>query len=163
MAGLAPAGADRAALRATYVENLRWAARAGRAGRRRRPDRADQHARHPGLLPQPPGRGARDRAPRSARRNLKVQMDLYHCQIVEGDVAMKLRAVPADRPRRPHPDRRRAGAARARHRRAELRVPVRRDRRARLRRLDRLRIPAGRPATSSGLGWLRRAEAAQRR
>ena len=24
--------------------------------------------------------------------NLKVQMDLYHCQIVEGDVAMKLRA-----------------------------------------------------------------------
>jgi 2-dehydrotetronate isomerase len=23
--------------------------------------------------------------------NLKVQMDLYHCQIVEGDVAMKLR------------------------------------------------------------------------
>jgi hydroxypyruvate isomerase len=24
--------------------------------------------------------------------NLKVQMDLYHCQIVEGDVATKLRA-----------------------------------------------------------------------
>ena len=23
--------------------------------------------------------------------NLKVQMDLYHCQVVEGDVAMKLR------------------------------------------------------------------------
>ena len=23
--------------------------------------------------------------------NLKVQMDLYHCQIVEGDIAMKLR------------------------------------------------------------------------
>ena len=23
--------------------------------------------------------------------NLKVQMDLYHCQIVEGDVAMKIR------------------------------------------------------------------------
>jgi hydroxypyruvate isomerase len=23
--------------------------------------------------------------------NLKVQMDLYHCQIMEGDVAMKLR------------------------------------------------------------------------
>ena len=25
-------------------------------------------------------------------------MDLYHCQIVEGDLAMKMRALPADRP-----------------------------------------------------------------
>ena len=29
--------------------------------------------------------------PRSARPTCKVQMDLYHCQIVEGDVAMKIR------------------------------------------------------------------------
>ena len=29
--------------------------------------------------------------------NLKVQMDLYHCQIVEGDLAKKLEQVPAHR------------------------------------------------------------------
>jgi len=32
--------------------------------------------------------------------NLKVHMDLYHCQIVEGDLAMKLRKLPADTARR---------------------------------------------------------------
>jgi hydroxypyruvate isomerase len=48
-------------------------------------------ARHPRLLPQPPGRGARHRAGRVGAANLKVQMDLYHCQIVEGDLAMKIR------------------------------------------------------------------------
>jgi hydroxypyruvate isomerase len=89
MAGLVPAGADRAALRATYVANLAWAAH-----RRRRwacrSDRAHQHTRHPRLLPQPPGRGTRHRAEVGAA-NLKVQFDLYHCQIVEGDLAMKIR------------------------------------------------------------------------
>ena len=41
--------------------NLAWAAERAAARRCRRPDRADQHARHPRLLPQPPGRGARRR------------------------------------------------------------------------------------------------------
>jgi hydroxypyruvate isomerase len=38
---------------------------------------------------------------------LKVQMDLYHCQIVEGDVSMKLRKyLPARAEKRgPYPDR----------------------------------------------------------
>ena len=91
MAGLVPQGADRAAMRATYVENLRYAADAcAKAGRilviepintRDIPGyfinrQADGHAvcREVG-------------AP-----NLKVQMDFYHTQIVEGDVAMTLRA-----------------------------------------------------------------------
>ena len=79
--------------------------------------------------------------------NLKVQMDLYHCQIVEGDVAMKIRKyLPTGRvghfqiagvPAAP-----RAGPGRA-----QPRLPVRGDRRGggrlRLARLDRLRIPAG--------------------
>ncbi|MBK7260934.1 MAG: hydroxypyruvate isomerase family protein [Rubrivivax sp.] len=90
MAGLAPAGADRAALRATYVDNLAWAAaQAASVGVElliepintrdipgfflNRQDEAHAIVAAVGAL------------------NLKVQMDLYHCQIVEGDVATKLR------------------------------------------------------------------------
>ena len=94
MAGLlseSAAGADQAsAARSVYVSNLRWAAtEAAKSGRTiliepinprdmprfflNRQD--DAHA-----VVQEVG------AP-----NLQVQMDLYHCQIVEGDVAMKLR------------------------------------------------------------------------
>ena len=90
MAGLAPDGADRALLRTTYVANLRWAAReAAKNGREvliepintrdiprfflNRQDHAHEIIGEVGSA------------------NLKVQMDLYHCQIVEGDLAMKLR------------------------------------------------------------------------
>ena len=90
MAGLVPAGHDAATVHATYVANLRHAA--GEAAKlgvdlliepingRDMPgfflSRQDQaHA----LL-------AEIDAP-----NVKVQMDLYHAQIVEGDLAMKLR------------------------------------------------------------------------
>jgi len=90
MAGLAPAGADRALLQATYETNLAWAAEmAASAGR--------------DVLMEPintrdmPGyflnfqQQAHDLRAEVGEANLKVQMDLYHCQIVEGDVAMKLR------------------------------------------------------------------------
>lgn len=90
MAGLVPAGADRAALRSTYVANLAWA--------------ATQAAAH-GLdvLIEPintrdiPGffLNRQDEAHAIVQEvgapNLKVQMDLYHCQIVEGDLATKIR------------------------------------------------------------------------
>ena len=90
MAGLAPAGVERARLQATYEANLGWAAReAAEAGRdvliepinlRDIPrfflNRQDEAHRVVQAIGAP---------------NLKVQMDLYHCQIVEGDVAMKLR------------------------------------------------------------------------
>ena len=91
MAGLIPEGAGREELREeVYVNNLRWAARqAAQAGRdvmiepintRDVPgfflNRQDQA--HAVLLD-------------VGAINLKVQIDLYHCQIVEGDVAMKLR------------------------------------------------------------------------
>ena len=90
MAGLAPADVDRAELRATYEANLAWASlQAAAAGRdvliepingRDMPGyhlhrQDDAHAIVQGL-------GA---------ANLKVQMDLYHCQVVEGDVASKIR------------------------------------------------------------------------
>ena len=90
MAGLLPAGADRATHRAAYVANLRFA--------------ADAAARD-GLevLIEPintrdiPGYFLNTQAEAHAIReevgaaNLKVQMDLYHAQIVEGDIATKLR------------------------------------------------------------------------
>ena len=90
MAGLVRNGVDRAALRATYVANLAWAA---------------ERAAHASVdvLIEPinvrdiPGffLNRQDEAhavlAEVGAPNLKVQMDLYHCQIVEGDVAMKLR------------------------------------------------------------------------
>ena len=90
MAGVVPAGADRDACRATYVANLGYAAaQAAREG-------ID-------VLIEPlnprdvPGYLVSTQAEAHAIReavgaaNLKVQMDLYHCQIVEGDVATRLR------------------------------------------------------------------------
>ena len=90
MAGLAPAGAERARLQATYEANLAWAAgQAAAAGR--------------DVLIEPintrdiPGffLNKQDEAHRVVQAigaaNLKVQMDLYHCQVVEGDVATKIR------------------------------------------------------------------------
>jgi hydroxypyruvate isomerase len=90
MAGLVPAGLGREAVQPLYVDNLRWAAaEAAKAGR--------------DLLIEPintrdfPGYflNRQDHAHRIVEAvgapNLQVQMDLYHCQIVEGDVATKLR------------------------------------------------------------------------
>ncbi len=90
MAGLVPAGADRAACRATYLENLRHAAQ-------------ETAKRGITLLVEPinprdiPGYFLNTQAEAHQIReevgagNLKVQMDLYHAQIVEGDVTVKLR------------------------------------------------------------------------
>ena len=89
MAGIAPAGAERAALRGVYESNLAWAA---------------AQAREIDFLIEPintrdiPGffLNRQDEAHQIVQRvnapNLKVQMDLYHCQIVEGDLAKKLEA-----------------------------------------------------------------------
>jgi hydroxypyruvate isomerase len=90
MAGLVPDGLKRADVQPTYVRNLRWAAQeAAKAGLDilmepintrdiprfflNRQDHAHDIVQEIGLP------------------NLKVQMDLYHCQIVEGDVASKIR------------------------------------------------------------------------
>ncbi len=97
MAGCVPDGADRAALRLTYLRNLAWAA--GQA--------ADRHL---DILIEPinardmPGYFLNRQADAHAvvaevgAPNLKVQMDLYHCAVVEGDVAAALRLhVPSGR------------------------------------------------------------------
>ena len=87
MAGLFPAGADRAKHRAVYVENVRYA--------------AQELAKHGRMLviepinPRDiPGYFINTQAEGHAickeigLPNLKVQMDFYHCQIVEGDLTM---------------------------------------------------------------------------
>jgi len=90
MAGLMPEGVERAAVQSTYVANLHWAAvEAARQGvdlmiepinTRDMPgfflNRQDQ---------------AHELLAQIGALNVKVQMDLYHCQIVEGDVATKIR------------------------------------------------------------------------
>ncbi len=90
MAGLLPAGSTRESQHATYQEHVGWAT-----------ERAAQHGVD--VLIEPintrdiPGfyLNRQDQAHAVVAAigapNLKVQMDLYHCQIVEGDVAMKLR------------------------------------------------------------------------
>lgn len=90
MAGLLPAGADRARHRAVFLDNLRYA--------------CAEAARHDiTVLIEPintrdiPGYFLNTQAEAHALReelgapNLKVQMDFYHVQIVEGDIAMKTR------------------------------------------------------------------------
>ena len=90
MAGLRPDGADHGKLRSTYVNRLRWAAQeAAKAGcdvliepinSRDMPGYFLNHQEAAHAVVQEVGES-----------NLKVQMDLYHCQIMEGDVATKLR------------------------------------------------------------------------
>ncbi|WP_210543158.1 2-oxo-tetronate isomerase [Rhodoferax sp. PAMC 29310] len=90
MAGLASIDTDPAQLRTTYVNNLRWAARlAAQQGvevliepinPRDMPRYFLNRQDHAHEIVQEVG------AP-----NLKVQMDLYHCQVVEGDLSRKLR------------------------------------------------------------------------
>ncbi len=90
MAGLMPEGSARESIRVTYLQRLRWA--------------ATEAAKHRvDILIEPinardmPGYflNRQDQAHRIldevAVPNLKVQMDLYHCQIAEGDLAMKVR------------------------------------------------------------------------
>jgi hydroxypyruvate isomerase len=90
MAGLVAPGLARDEVQAVYVANLRWAA-------------AEAAKRGRDVLIEPintrdvPGffLNRQDHAHAVVAEvgapNLKVQMDLYHCQIVEGDVAMKIR------------------------------------------------------------------------
>ena len=90
MAGLVPAQMDPALVRATYVANIRYA--------------AQQAAAHGIQILLEPINGrdmpgfflsrqdaAHELVAEIGQPNVKVQMDLYHCQIVEGDLAMKVR------------------------------------------------------------------------
>ena len=90
MAGLAPAGAERARLQSTYEANLAWAAQQAASVGREVLIEPINTRDIPGFF-----LNRQDEAQRIVQvigaANLKVQFDLYHCQIVEGDVAMKIR------------------------------------------------------------------------
>jgi 2-dehydrotetronate isomerase len=95
MAGLVPSGADRTQMRATYIANLAWAA-----------DQARAHGVD--VLIEPiaqrniPGfflnfqQEAHSIVTEIGAPNLKVLMDLFHCQVSEGDLAIKIRRYVAD-------------------------------------------------------------------
>jgi len=90
MAGVLPEGVEREALQPTYLANLRHAAaEAAKVGidvliepinTRDIPRYFLNRQDH-----------AHDIIGQVGAVNLKVQMDIYHCQVVEGDLAMKLR------------------------------------------------------------------------
>ncbi len=90
MAGQVPEGLERAEVQATYLDNLRWAARlAATQGREVVIEPINTRDVPRFFL------NRQDHAHAIVQEidlpNLKVQMDLYHCQIVEGDVASKIR------------------------------------------------------------------------
>ncbi len=90
MAGLLPPGVTRDATRATYIGNLRWAAQQAEAAGVEILIEPINTRDNPGYLLNRQDEAHAVLAEVGAP-NLKVQMDLYHCQIVEGDVATKLR------------------------------------------------------------------------
>ncbi|WP_316149339.1 2-oxo-tetronate isomerase [Cupriavidus sp. BIC8F] len=90
MAGLVPANADRPRHRAAYLENVAFAAKAAAA-------QGITIVLEPINTRDMPGYflNRQDDAQAICKEigaaNLKVQFDCYHCQIVEGDIAMKLK------------------------------------------------------------------------
>ena len=123
-------------------------------GRQDRPDRADQHPRHPGLPAQHAGRGrGRDRRARPAGPAAcsSISITPRSCAATSRGASERHQGD-----HRARPDRGRTGAPRARHRRDQLPLPVRRSS------TDGdiegwvgcEYVPAGR--TEDGLGWANR-------
>ncbi len=90
MAGLVPQGADEPAYHAAYVGNLQWAAKEAETVGRDVLIEPINTRDMPGyfLNRQEVAHGVLAEV---GLDNVKVQMDLYHCQIVEGDLSSKLR------------------------------------------------------------------------
>ena len=90
MAGIVPANADAAAVHATYVSNLRIAARLAAVHGIQLMLEPINGRDMPGFF-----LSRQDQAhaliTEIGEANIRVQMDLYHCQIVEGDLAAKIR------------------------------------------------------------------------
>ena len=90
MAGLQPQGHSRAELMALYIRRMSWAAeRASKQGVDVLMEPINTRDIRDFFLNRQDEAHAVVAA--VGAPNLKVQMDLYHCQIVEGDVAMKIR------------------------------------------------------------------------
>ena len=90
MAGIAPHGAGQSALQGTYETNLAWACEQAQACGRTLLIEPINLRDMPGFFLSLQAHAHRTILNVGAA-NLKVQMDLYHCQIVEGDVTTRLR------------------------------------------------------------------------
>ena len=97
LSGIVPPGVERESLKALCAGNLRWAAgEAARAGREILIEPINLRDVPRYFLNRQDH--AHELLDAVQADNLKVQMDLYHCQIVEGDVATKLqRYLPTGR------------------------------------------------------------------
>jgi len=95
LAGILPPEADRARHRATYIENVAWAADLARPENVTVTLEPINPRDIPGYF-----LNRQDEAHaicrEADRANLAVQMDFYHCQIVEGDLATTLREYVRD-------------------------------------------------------------------
>lgn len=95
MAGLAPAGVDRAQLLDVYKRNLAWAAEQARVAGLLLLIEPIAQRNIPGFF-----LNRQDEAHAIAAEigapNLKVLMDLFHCQVEEGDLATRIRKYLAD-------------------------------------------------------------------
>jgi len=90
MAGIPPPGADRAACRATLAANLKYAAQTFAPHNITVLLEAINHRDIPGFFINTQAESY-DICAAVNEPNLKMQMDLYHMQVMEGDIAMKLR------------------------------------------------------------------------
>jgi hydroxypyruvate isomerase len=95
MAGVAPAGADRGQMHAVYTANLAWAAEKARAAEVDVLIEPIARRNVPGFF-----LNRQDEAHAVADEigapNLKILMDLFHCQVEEGDLAVKIKKYLAD-------------------------------------------------------------------
>lgn len=97
MAGLMPTDGDRQRFRAAYLENLAWAAdRAAEAGVDVLIEPIAQR-NIPGFFINRQDEGHAIVA-ELGKPNLKVMMDLFHCQVEEGDLTAKLRRYLGENP-----------------------------------------------------------------
>lgn len=90
LAGIAPAGVERAVLQATYETNLAWAAQQAAAAGVQVLIEPINTRDFPGYFLTHQAQAHRT-VQSLGQDALKVQFDLYHCQIMEGDVATKIR------------------------------------------------------------------------
>lgn len=92
LAGISPAGARRADLEAVFIENLRYAAkRLGEAGIRLLIEPINDKVDMPGFFLTRSGQ-ALDIIDKVGAPNLFLQYDIYHMQIMEGDIARTIEA-----------------------------------------------------------------------
>ena len=90
MAGLKPEGTDPTTLEKTYIHNIAWAAAEAQKSGRDVLIEPINTRDIPGFFLNYQAQ-AHNIVQHIGASNVKVQMDLYHCQIMEGDLASKIR------------------------------------------------------------------------